>query len=233
VLPQLRQIRGRALDLVFPPHCVGCGREGDFLCSRCRGGLSFLQPPLCPRCGRPQLNGNLCPACVGAPSALEGMRAPLVFEGVVRTAVHQFKYKNLRALAAPLAALMDEYLIRHPLPGEVLVPVPLHPKRLRERGYNQSALLARELGRRRGISVAADCLVRREARSPQARTLGVAERRANVAGAFGCRDGRLAGKAVILIDDVATTGATLEACAAALREGGVASAWGFTLAREI
>jgi competence protein ComFC len=161
------------------------------------------------------------------------MRAPFVFEGTVRTAVHQFKYKNLRALAAPLAALMDAYFSRYPLPGEVLVPVPLHPKRLRERGYNQSALLARELGRLRGMSVVADCLVRREARSPQARTSGVAERRTNVAGAFGCRDRRLAEKAVILVDDVATTGATLEDCAAALHEGGAASVWGFTLAREI
>jgi competence protein ComFC len=146
--------------------------------------------------------------------------------------VHQLKYKNLRALAAPLAGLMAQYLEKYPLPGVVLVPVPLHTKRLRERGYNQSALLARELSRRRGLPLVEECLVRIENSLPQARAAGIAERRANVAGAFQCRDRRFAGKEIILVDDVATTGATLDACAAALLAAGAARIWGFTLTRE-
>jgi len=129
--------------------------------------------------------------------------------------------------------LLDDYLVDNPLPGEVLVPVPLHPKRLRERGYNQSYLLAKELGKLTGLPVVADSLVRERHTSPQARTLTVGERRGNVADAFACRDRRLEGKPVILIDDVSTSGATLDACALALKEAGAASVWGLVLAREI
>lgn len=151
----------------------------------------------------------------------------------MREAVHQLKYRNLRAIAPLLAHLLRGYLNESPLPGEIIVPVPLHQKRLRERGYNQSFLLARELGKRRGLPVIPDCLIRLRHVLPQARTANVAERRQNVAGAFACRDERLRGKAVLLIDDVATSGATLDACAAALKEAGAVSVWGLVLAREI
>ena len=113
------------------------------------------------------------------------------------------------------------------------MPVPLHPKRLRERGYNQSYLLARELGRLANLPVVTDSLVRRSYALPQARTSSVAERRRNIANAFICIDDRLRDKKVILIDDVATSGATLDAGAAALKAAGATSVWGLALAREI
>jgi ComF family protein len=151
----------------------------------------------------------------------------------MRQAIHQLKYRNLRALAAPLGQLLDDYLITNPIPGEVLVPVPLHRKRLRERGYNQSSLLARELGRLTTLPVVNDCLIRQRLALPQARTTTVEERQSNVAEAFTCYDQRLRDKQVLLIDDVATSGATLNACAAALKAAGVLSVWGLVLAREI
>ena len=151
----------------------------------------------------------------------------------MRQAIHQLKYKNLRALAESLAELLSDYLVAHPVPGEVLVPVPLHQKRLRERGYNQSALLAEEVGKLNGLSVVDDCLVRERHAPPQVRTSNVEERRGNVAGAFVCHDRRLQGKQVLLIDDVSTSGATLDACAAVLKAAGAASVWGLVLAREI
>jgi len=151
----------------------------------------------------------------------------------MRQAIHQLKYQNLRTLAAPLAQLLSDYLDTSPVPGEVLVSVPLHRKRLRERGYNQSGLLARELGKLTRIPVVDDCLLRERHASPQARTANVDERRKNVAGVFACRDDRLRDKQVLLIDDVATSGATLDACAAALRAAGAVSVWGLVLAREI
>jgi len=117
----------------------------------------------------------------------------------------------------PLAELLYDYLASNPIPGEVLVPVPLHPKRLRERGYNQSYLLARELGKLANLPVVDDCLVRQRHTPPQARTPTVDERRSNVASAFTCRDRRLEDKQILLIDDVATSGATIDACAAALK----------------
>lgn len=143
------------------------------------------------------------------------------------------KYRNLRSLSTCLADLLADYLRSHPLPGEVLVCVPLHPRRLRERGYNQSGLLAGELGGRIGLPVIDDCLVRLKQSQPQVRAADVAERRRNVMDAFACRDDRIKNRQVILIDDVCTSGATLESCAAALKSRGAASVWGLTLAREI
>jgi len=139
----------------------------------------------------------------------------------------------LRAIAPFLAELLADYLELNPLPGEVLVCVPLHPRRLRERGYNQSSLLARELGRRIDLLVIEDCLIRVKQAQPQVRAVNVEERRRNVADAFMCRDERVSGKQIILIDDVCTSGATLESCAVALKSKGATSVWGLTLAREI
>jgi len=151
----------------------------------------------------------------------------------MRQAIYQLKYRNLRALAEPLARLLNDYLVTSPVPGDVLVPVPLHRKRLRERGYNQSSLLAKELGKLISLPVVDNCLVRQRQAPPQARTTSVEERQSNVAGAFTCRDQRLQDRQVLLIDDVATSGATIDACAVALKTTGVTSVWGLALAREI
>ncbi|MFC1989521.1 ComF family protein [Chloroflexota bacterium] len=151
----------------------------------------------------------------------------------MRQAIHQLKYRHLRSLAATLAQLLNDYLINNPVPGNVLVPVPLHRKRLRERGYNQSSLLATELSKLNNLAVVGDCLVRQRYASPQARASNVDERQRNVAGAFACCDHRLRGKQVLLIDDVSTSGVTLDACAAALTADGATSVWGLVLAREI
>lgn len=190
-------------------------------------------PPICPRCGKPQFNGRLCPGCIGWQAAIDGIRAPFQFGGVIRQAIHQLKYRNLRALVVPLTTLLRDYLITNPIPGEVLVPVPLHPKRLRERGYNQSHLLAQELGKLIHLPVVGDCLTRQRHTPPQARTSSVDERRSNVVSAFTCYDRRLQDKQVLLIDDVTTSGATLDACAAALKAAGVSSVWGLALATEV
>jgi competence protein ComFC len=151
----------------------------------------------------------------------------------MRKAIHELKYRNLKAISSCLAELLADYLRANPVPGEVLVGVPLYPRRLRERGYNQSSLLARELSRRIGWPVVEDCLVRVKQAQPQVRAVDVEERRRNVAGAFACRDEKLGGKQIVLVDDVCTSGATLESCAAALKNKGATSVWGLTLAREI
>jgi len=233
VLPPLIGLKKAALDLLFPRWCIGCGREGDYICDSCRQMLSVISPPICPRCGRPQSEGELCPGCVDWQAGIDGIRSPFLFDGLIRQAVHELKYRNLRALASPLAELMYDYLIKNPLPGEVLVPVPLHRKRYRERGYNQSALLALELGKLTGLPVIENCLVRQSYVLPQARAASVGERHENVAGAFACRDGRLRGKGVILVDDVSTSGATLDACAGVLKSAGAAEIRGLTLALEL
>jgi ComF family protein len=233
VLPRLIDIKRAALDLFFPQRCLGCGGEGELICPECLKALPRIIPPVCPRCGKPQPSGILCAGCIGRQSDIEGIRSPLKFEGTAREAVHQFKYKNLRSLSLPLAALLKEYLQLYPLPLQVLVPVPLHPRRYRERGYNQSALLARELGKMMAVPVEEDCLARSKYILPQARTKSVEERRYNIKEAFYCRSSVLMNKKVVLVDDVATSGATLEACATALRYSGTLSVWGLVLAREL
>jgi competence protein ComFC len=233
VLPQVAKLKGRIVDFLFPRWCVGCGREGEFICPSCRRSLPRVMPPLCPRCGKPRPSGTLCPTCVSWQAEIDGIRSPFRFDGVMRQAIHQLKYRNLRALAEPLAKLLNDYLATNPIPGEVLVPVPLHQKRLRERGYNQSRLLAKELGKLTNLPVVDDCLIRQRHAPPQARSSTVEERRSNVAGAFVCRDHRLQNKQVLLIDDVSTSGATLDAGATALKATGATSVWGLVLAREI
>ena len=229
ILPGLAKLKGIGVDLLFPQWCVGCGKEGDFICHSCRRSLPRIMPPLCLRCGKPQPSGILCPSCVSWQAEIDGIRSPFRFDGVIRQAIHQLKYRNLRALAK----LLQDYLATSPMPGEVLVPVPLHRKRLRERGYNQSSLLAKELGKLTSLPVVDDCLIRQRHAPPQAKTSTVAERRSNVTNAFTCRDHRLRDKPVLLIDDVSTSGATLDACAAALKAAGAISVWGLVLAKEI
>jgi len=173
---------------------------------------------------------GLCPACQSTPSSLDSVRSVAYFESPLREAIHSFKYKNNQNLAGPLGQLLVEYMTRHPLPADVIVPVPLHASRLRERGYNQSALLARELSRPAGLPVVEDVLHRVRKTVAQV-GLDAQGRRDNVRDAFQCADQRLSGLRILLIDDVHTTGATLNACAVALRQAGTGPVCALTLAR--
>ena len=235
--PAVLSTLGRAaLDLLFPPRCVLCGRHGTSLCEGCAGVLPRADPPRCPRCWSPQPPGWGCRHCDESASdglALEGLRSLYVFREGTRDLVHALKYSYHSTLASPMGELMARYLQGAPLTGDVLVPVPLHSRRQRTRGYNQSFLLAREISRRLGLPLAAGALLRRRDTPPQARAVEADARRRNVAGAFDCRPGALAGRRVLLVDDVTTTGATLDACARVLlTPGGASSVWALTFARE-
>jgi competence protein ComFC len=233
VLPQLSKFRGAALNLLFPQRCLGCGEEGEILCRSCLNSALRIMPPICPKCGKPQSSGVLCPRCVNWKTDLDGIRSPFRFDGVIREAIHQFKYKNIRTLSAPLANLLKDYYFLNSIPTQALVPVPLHSKRLKERGYNQAELLAQELGKLLHFPVIIDCLVRDSYILPQAKTSSAEERHKNVKDAFSCRSSKLTGIQVLLIDDVSTSGSTLDACAAALKSSGVVSTWGLVIAREL
>jgi len=233
VLPRIAFFKRVALDLLFPPYCIGCGREGSYICGRCERELSFISPPVCAICGRPLLPDSQCPGCISKDHAIDGIRAPFVFNGLIRHVIHELKYRNLRASVPALAAFLHDFLKENPLPGNVLVPVPIHQKRLRERGYNQSALITHELSRLGGIPAIDNCLVRQTYIAPQAKLATAADRLKNITGAFACKDERLKGKQVILIDDVSTSGATMNACAAALKSGGAVTVWGLVLALEL
>jgi len=225
----LRRLTDIFLDIVFPPRCVGCGREGGYLCSMCRRSIPLLASPVCVRCGRFVSAQGLCVHCPSEPHAYDGIRSVAKFEGPLRDAIHAFKYEGLRTLRGTLGELLAEGWTRFQPPGDVLVPVPLHARRMRERGYNQSLLLARELARHTGIPVLETALVRIRATVPQV-GLDIQQRRANVIGAFHVCNDEIRDRAVLLIDDVYTTGATIDACAEALRATGALSIWALTLA---
>jgi len=226
----VQEIKRGILDLLFPPRCVGCREMGALLCAKCLDAFELIEPPLCPHCGRPRSNGRLCPVCQHDPLQIDGIRSVAYSDGTLREAIHGFKYSNLRDLAVPLGRLMSDYWEKTPLPAEIIVPVPLHPDRLRERGYNQATLLAKELGKSIGLPISENSLVRVRATRPQVE-LSAQERKENVRDAFRCSNAELEGKRVLLVDDVCTTGSTLQACSIASRQAGALSVWAFTLAR--
>lgn len=174
-----------------------------------------------------------CSVCTSQDTSVDAITALFRFEGVLRTAIHQFKYNNLRLAARPFAELLYEGLEEVSVPVNLLVPVPLHPKRLRARGYNQSALLACNLGKLSGLPVNDSLLIRTKTALPQAKTSSVGERRSNVADAFTCVTQCPTDAHILLVDDVCTSGATLDACAAALKAAGAASVQALVLAREL
>jgi ComF family protein len=173
---------------------------------------------------------GLCTRCRNTPLRIERIRSATYFGGILQEAIHHLKYRGHTALAKPLGGLMAAYWQQHPMSADVIVPVPLHADRLRERGYNQAALLAHELARQARLAVDEQTLVRKRATTSQVK-LDAKQRKENVHEAFCCSDGSLAGKRVLLVDDVCTTGATLEACAIALQESGALSVQALTLAR--
>ena len=231
----LERVRGFGrvlLDLLYPPLCAGCGRSGDVYCADCRGSVSLVCAPVCPLCGRPQNTPETCVRCATHPMSIDGIRSVALFEGTLREAIHRFKYDHVRDLVNPLGDFLVAFWQQATLPADTVVPVPLHARRIRERGYNQARLLAEHLGDLAGIPVVCEALYRNRHTASQT-GLNAQERRRNVDGAFSCSGSGVQGKCVLLVDDVCTTGATLEACSVALKEGGARSVWALTVARAV
>jgi ComF family protein len=223
----LRALARAALDLLFPAVCplcasrLGAGRR-DPVCGDCWTRFARLAPPLCAVCGVPAPSEAAAVACAGcrdARPAFDYARAAASYGGAVREAIHGLKFGGRRSLARPLGDLVGEQcadaLSERP---DALVPVPLARARERERGFNQAALVAERVGERLGLRVRARWLVRLRATAPQS-DLTATERRANVADAFAAAPA-VAGRHVVVVDDVITTGATVGECARALRASG-------------
>jgi ComF family protein len=223
----LRRLGGAALDLAFPAACSGCGREGPALCTTCR-------PALDARLALPGGTPIGLPAELPEPLLQLEWCAP--FAGPVRAALHDLKYAGERRLAAPLGEAVAARWARVGMGAGLVVPVPVHADRERQRGYDQAALIATVAAKRLRLPVA-QALERGRATVAQFE-LGRDERAANVAGAFrlraserGAREA-VAGRWVLLVDDVVTTGATLAACAIALERAGALAVSAIAVARE-
>jgi ComF family protein len=216
-------------DLFYPRWCVGCGRRArDVLCRGCVDGLPLVGRPFCGRCGMATaFQTFVCEWCKGTDFGFDSARAPLRYEGVGKELVHALKYRGyfpvVERVMAPLMAEVVEGAF------DAVVPVPLHPARLRRRGFNQADLMARALARRLGIPVSYKLEAVQRTRD-QVHLSGVG-RRENVRGAFRPR-GPVSGR-VLLVDDVFTTGATSSACADALRRAGAREIHAMTLCKTL
>lgn len=220
----------RVLNPLFPPRCVSCAEFGAFICASCVAQMTTADPPRCPVCWMPSRESR-CGRCRLRRTGVSGTRSVFIYEGVARDAIHALKFRGLSAIAPGMSSLMAKLLIEWGPPVQAIVPVPLAGRRRRLRGYDQSELLAREIAHLTGIPPARRALVRRRSTAPQSRQAGEDARRRNVAGAFG-PGGHMPVGGVLLIDDVVTTGATLDACARVLISEGGGPVFALTFARE-
>lgn len=231
-------------DLIFPPRCIACSGLLDHsgespFCGGCFSRFPFIKSPLCPRCGVPypadEDQDHLCGECITAQRPFRLARAVGRYEGGLLEVIQRFKYQGKTTLGGILGRLMagfdDEQL--HIGECSLIIPVPLHARRLRDRGFNQSVILARQIAGRHSLPLDFSTLRRTLYTEPQV-NLGKEERGPNVRGAFAVTgSGRIRGEKILLVDDVYTTGSTVAECAAVLRKNGAADVSVLTLARAV
>ena len=240
----MKEILTGIADLVFPPRCITCDdllERHDSLpfCPSCLDGIHFIRSPLCPRCGVPfpvtEAEDHLCGDCLTAERPYTVARSVGRYEETLLTAIHRFKYRGRTGIGEILGGIMADFAggIWDMAAFERIVPVPLHRRRLRERGFNQSVILARKISKRFDIPLDFTSL-RREVFTPPQVGLGREARPANVHGAFAVKyPERIAGRRILLVDDVYTTGSTLAECARVLIRAQAEAVAVLTLARAV
>jgi ComF family protein len=234
-----------ALDFILPHRCPGCGQIfsvpihlhppllESLFCQICVLSISPVLRP-CGRCALPE-GDKACASCHTRSISFQSASSPFIYGGQLATAIHRFKYGQASYLSRPLGLLLRRSPILmnpvHP-PIDLVVPVPLHPRRLMKRGFNQAALLAIEATKRMGLEVKC-CLLRRITDTPTQSNLAPQFREENVRHAFQVSSSRAKGRHILLVDDVMTTGSTVEACAQTLIKAGAISVRVLTLARAV
>ena len=233
---QSRSVLQQYLDILFPVHCAGCQRIGNVLCSSCLAKIQPLPSPICDFCGTPLSTYGVCKNCQYHLPKLSGQRAVSLYQEPLRGCIHGLKYDGNIRLAVPLGLLLAQAYRRYNMQADMLIPVPLHSERQQQRGFNHASLLAEVCSENIGVPMNDNILVRHRATVAQV-DLHPRERYQNVAGAFACSStsakNLLNGRSILIIDDVSTTGATLEACATPLFAAGAKEVWGLVLARPL
>ena len=221
-----------AIDWVYQPRCAGCQEFGYRWCKACQEKTTKVTENRCVFCGHILFENQPCAYCADKAKSLNQIFAWGDHEGPLRLALHQLKYRRDVGLGEELSNHLVNIIKRKNIMVDIVVPVPLGWKRQRERGYNQSALLARPLALALGLPFRSRALKRvRETRTQVG--LSIEQRRKNVLGAFEAKPRFVAGKNILLVDDVMTTGATMEAAGLALEQAGAIKIYGLTLARAV
>ncbi|MCL5105578.1 MAG: ComF family protein [Armatimonadetes bacterium] len=235
LLKLARDIYTGLLDLIYPPFCLVCEKPGEeALCAECIEKIDLVGRACCHKCGAPTEEYE-CRDCRERVFAFEYARSAAIFEGVLRDAIHRLKYDSRLALADPLAELMVRCFPDTTLPGKVdlIIPIPIHPSRMPERGFNQAKELAARFCKRVRLPIATDVLLKTKKTAHQV-DLARDERGINLEGAFVARNAdKISGKRILLIDDVFTTGSTLHEAATVLMQVGAKAVYAYTLARSI
>jgi ComF family protein len=230
-----RGVLQQFLDLLFPVHCAGCQKIGQVLCPACIAQIQHLPSPICDFCGTPLSTYGVCKNCQYHRPELSGQRAVGLYQEPLRGCIHSLKYDGNVRLAVPLGLLLAQAFRRYGMHADILIHVPLHKDRYQQRGFNHASLLAEVCSANIGVPMYDDILIRHRATVAQV-DLHPRERYQNVAGAFVCSSSAkslLNGRRILIIDDVSTTSATLEACATPLFEAGAKEVWGLVLARPM
>lgn len=232
----LKKLLTSATNFLIPKRCVVCYQEGDFFCDRCREKLIYLETPVCPVCTRAAIDGFAHPGC-RREFTLDRVFVPFRYRGPLVAAIKKLKYKKVTALADFLVGLLLEVMAEQGVNvgrQALILPVPLHPLKEWERGFNQAALLAESLGKALGLKVVAEAVKRTRETVSQTRLKGK-DREKNVRGAFVVDETKAAaveGRDLILVDDVFTTGATLRECGRVLKRAGARFIYAFALAKD-
>lgn len=222
----------RILDYIYPPTCIGCGKLGSEWCEDCQSSVRRISGDLCEYCGEPVRGVNLCARCKQQLPSFRQMRSYAEFEGVLREGLHSLKYKKNLGLGIHFSILLVQLVKEMSWDPEIVIPVPLSRSRMQERGYNQASLIAYPMALALGVRYSERGLQRVRNTISQV-NLSIAERRLNVSGAFQGNRRYVQGRRVLVVDDTATTGATITACADALIAAGARDVFGVTLARAV
>jgi len=228
------------LDFFFPKRCVSCRALGSYLCPACLSQIKFVKEAVCPVCERQAIGGAAHPRCQSKYS-LDGLTSVCVYEGPVKAAIHRLKYRPwITDLGEFLAGMIlkrgDSSFLMEDKGNWLVVPVPLHPSRKRERGFNQAEILGKLLAQKLGLNFRPDLLIRHKKTKPQAELKGK-ERQENIKNAFMLNSNlqldnlKICNSNALLIDDVWTTGTTLRICGGVLKRAGALKVWALTLAR--
>jgi ComF family protein len=228
----LYHLMWKGLDLLFPPACGGCGKLGARWCDTCQQSLALLPELVCDVCGEPQKMLGLCGKCKQSRPPYKALRSWVLFKDPMQTALHKLKYRRDIALGDALALPLAQYISTLDWDIEMLVPVPLSSKRFSERGYNQVAVIAHPLALIQQWNYAPNALKRTKHTRSQV-GLNIAQRLENVQNAFIANHHFVNNKKILLMDDVATTGATLNAASRALMEAGARHVYALTAARAV